>query len=154
MPAVGWVVHSLNGIDLLYDDPATSTYFVEDTAEPPEQRIDEAFVAIGSGSSGVRVQYYNELEAPHSIDVIGVGATVGEAEAALAALQTQCDMAINGYDVTYEYQLDSTSSLVSWRVLRGKLRPRWHTAEEHVVIFGLAGRAISLGKLDLILSKN
>lgn len=155
MAALGWVVHSLGGIDLRFMDAGTSPYFVEDTAEPPEEKIDVAYVPLGDGSSGARVQYYNEGEAPHTIDVIGVGDTVQEAKDALAALQTKCDEAKNGSDVVYEYQLDeSEPEPASWRILHGKLRPRWHTAEENAIIFALAGRNIAFGKLEMVLSKN
>lgn len=149
----GWVVHSLGGISLLFTDVASSTYLVEDIANPPEEKINEEYVDLGDGA-GARLSAFSISEAPHTLDVICLGSDQAAADAARQALQAKIDLAIGGVDVSYEYQLDpSQPEPSSWKVVGGRVRERWLDSE-NVHLIGLAGRYVACAKVYLTLSKN
>lgn len=143
-----WTVHDLGGIDLL----DTSAYYVEITSNPPEERIEERYVPLNSGS-GARLAQFMVAEAPAILDVICVGTSRLEADENRDALQDVIDDAINGSVVTYSYQEDASQpEPTSWRIIGGKVRARWRTGENEE-IFSVGGRYFSLARVLLTLSK-
>lgn len=149
----GWAVHTLGGIDLRFTDPAVSAYFVEDIADPPEEKTNEQYVALNDGA-GARLASFSVGEAPITLDVICLGASQDEADANRDALQAVIDAAISGDDVTYEYKRDAAQAENTiWLVQGGIVRPRWRTGDGNQQIFGLYGRYTSPARVVLTLSK-
>lgn len=147
-----WVTHTLGGIDLLFTNPASSDYLVEDTSNPPEEEDGSEYEVL-NGGSGARLTSFSIGKAPHILDIICIGDDRGEADEKRQALQDKLDLAIGGAVVLYEYKEDdSQPEATQWRVLGGIVRPRWRTSQNEQ-IFALAGRAVSLAKVVMNLSK-
>lgn len=150
---MAWVQHTLGSLDLLFTDPATSTYFVEDMGEPPEDEIGDSYVNLNDGA-GARMAGFVVGKAPLTLDIICLGDDQQAADDARDALQDQIDAAMGGSVITYEYQTDASQpEPVMWRILGGRVRPRWHTGQGNEQIFALAGRSIALAKVVLNLSR-
>lgn len=149
---MGWVVHSLGGISLLFTDPLTSTYMVEDMDEPPEEEIGDEYANLNNGA-GARLSKFSVGKAPFGFSVICLGSDQGVADEARDALQDKITLAMGGTVVTYEYQEDATQpEPISWRVLGGRVRHRWHSGKGEQ-IFGIYGRYTALARVTLNLSK-
>lgn len=144
-----WTVHTLGSVDLLVEDD----YFVEDTGNPPEERVGDGYVDLNDGP-GARLAFFTVGEAPFSLDVICLGETQTDADEKRETLRDQVDSAINGTILTYEYQMDvSQPEPVQWRVIGGRVKDRWRTGQGSEQIFALRGFYVALCKVDLFLSK-
>lgn len=147
-----WVAHNLGSLSLLNTGWDTTPYICEDAGSPPEEEFNAEYRYLGMGA-GVRLANFHIGKAPSVLWLWGVGDDQGEADERRQAIQDQIDLALGGTVVTYQYQVDASAPMYSWRIAGGIMVPQWHDSQGQQV-FGLPnGRFISIGKVNLDLSK-
>lgn len=149
---MAWVSHTLGSLNFNYTNPATDMYFVEDIANPPEEQIDEEYIALQSGA-GARLARFSVGDAPLTLDVTCRGATKGDAEAAREAIRAEIDAAVNGTAKVWAYQEDATAPVHSWNIQGGRVIDRWRPSSGEQY-FSLDGLPIAFARVVLHLSKN
>lgn len=151
-----WIVWQLGDLDLRWQGPDASSYFVDESSSDPEPNRQEEYVPLRSADGAVLASSI-EAETPVTLNIFALGSTLAEAKANRLALAQVLVDARNsratGDVVPYQIQEDaSEDEPESWRVIGGKLREVRQFGGTGRVL-GLAGKYVAPAILTLALSR-